>query len=195
MGKKSGCCKKSSSTKCDDSSSSSSCSSSTYGYCCTKYPKCRCIVNKCAPIYYPNNCVGQYPYNPCTPPCPPYPAPTTQCSPTYNSYNSIIIGSPISFNLLSQYTLYIVNTTDSSGNLYLPSITSLSACCYNKMFVISNIGSFTITINPSTTTTTTDNINGLTSITIPANSSVNVYSSYISGVGYWSLVGNCSFIF
>ena len=188
MGKKSGCCKKSSSTKCDDSSSSSSCSSSTYGYCCTKYPKCRCIVNKCAPIYYPNNCVGQYPYNPCTPPCPPYPVPTTPCSPTYNSYNSIITGSPVSFNLLSQYTLYIVNTTDSSGNLYLPSITSLSACCYNKMFVISNIGSFTITINPSTTTTTTDNINGLTSITISPNSSVNVYSSYISGVGYWSLV-------
>ena len=196
MGKKSGCCKKSSSTKCDDSSSSSSCSSyssSTYGYCCTKYPKCRCIVNKCAPIYYPNNSVGQYPCNPCKPPCPPYPCPpypvpTTPCSPTYNSYNSIITGSPVSFNLLSQYTLYIVNTTDSSGNLYLPSITSLSACSYNKMFVISNIGYFTITINPSTTTTTTDNINGLISITISPYSSVNVYSSYISGVGYWSLV-------
>jgi GT2 family glycosyltransferase len=34
----------------------------------------------------------------------------------------------------------------------------------------------------------TDNINGLISITISPYSSVNVYSSYISGVGYWSLV-------
>lgn len=205
MGKKSGCCKKkSSSMGCDDSSSSSSsCSSSysssrssTYGYCCTKYPKCHCGVNKCAPIYYPNNCVGQYPCNPYRPPCPPpcpspyppNPCAPTQCNPQYNSYGSIVAGTSIGYNLSSQYTLYIVNPTDTSGNLYLPPINSLGSCCYNKMFVISNISSFTIAINPSTTTTTTDNINGLTSIIIPANSSVTVYSSLISGVGYWSLV-------
>jgi len=192
------CCKKTSSSKCDESSSSSSstcCSSSTYGFCCPKYPKCCCTKDKCAPVYYPNNCVGQYPCNPCKPPCPPYPCPCppypcypTQCAPTYNSYSSIVAGSSISFNLLSSYTLFIVNPTDSSGNLYLPAITSLSLCCYNKMFVISNISSETIVLNPSTTTTTTDNINGQSSVTIGPNSSVNVYSSYISGVGYWSLV-------
>lgn len=218
MGKKSSCCKKkSSSIKCNDFSSSSSSSnssnsskssctyssySSTYGYCCTKYPKCHCVKNKCVPIYYPDNCVGKYQCNPYPPPCPspyppPYPPPcpspyiSTQCSPLYNSYNSIIVGSNITFNLLSQYTLYIINPTDTSGNIYLPAINTLSTCCYNKMFVISNISSNTITINPSSTTTTTDNINGLTNISIPANSSVNIYSSYISGIGYWSLITSC----
>lgn len=186
------CCKKSSSTRCD--SSSSSCSSSTYGFCCPKYPKCYCTRDKCAPIYYPNNCVSQYPCNPCPlPPCPPFPpfpCPPSPCAPTYTSYSSIVTGSTISFNLLSNYTLFITNPTDSNGNLYLPSITSLSSCSYNKMFVISNISSEFITINPSTTTTTTDNINGLSSIIIGPNSSVNIYSSYIGGVGYWSLVQN-----
>src|SRR3990167_712631 len=186
MGKK--CCSKSSTIKCCDSSSSSSSSCSTKR-CCPKYPKC-----KCCPIYYPNNYVGQYPCNPCNPcnpcppyPCPPYPCPVTQCAPFYKSYSSIITGATISFNLLSVYTLFIVNPSDTSGNLYLPTILSLSSCCYNKMFVISNISSNDITLSPSTTTTTTDNINGQTSVTIPANSSVNIYSSYIGGVGYWSL--------
>jgi len=195
MGKKSGCCKKksSSSIRCDDSSSSSSScsssysSSSTYGYCCTKYPKCHCSVNKCAPIYYPNNCVGQYPCNPYRPPCPPNPCAPTQCNPQYNSYNLIIAGNNITQNLLAQYTLYIVNPTDSSGNLYLPPINSLGLCCYNKMFVISNISLNTITLNPSVSTT--DSINGsIVPVTIPANSSVSIYSSLISGIGYWSLV-------
>ena len=202
MGKKSNCCKKksTSTSNCCDDSSSSSCSSSrsssTYGFCCTKYPKCHCVVNKCAPIYYPNNCVGQLPCNPCRPPYPsPYPPPCpppAQCSPTYNSYNVIITGSPISFNLFAQYTLYIVNPIDTSGNLYLPAISSLGVCCYNKMFIISNISSYTITINPSQTTTTTDGINGLSSMQIPQNSSVSIYSSYISNIGYWSLVSTCS---
>lgn len=187
------CCKKSSSSRCDESSSSTSCysSSSTYGFCCPKYPKCCCVKDKCAPIYYPNNCVGQYPCNPCPPfPCPPFPCPPTKCGSgnTYNSYSSIIAGSTISFNLLSNYTLFIVNPTNSSGNLYLPAISSLSSCSYNKMFVISNISSETIVLNPSASTTTTDNINGQPLAIISPNSSVNVYSSFISGVGYWSLV-------
>lgn len=188
------CCKKSSSTKCDDSSSSSS-----YGHCCPKYPKCYCVRDKCAPIYYPNNTIGQYPCNPCRPPqcppynpcnpCPPLPCPPTQCAPTYTSYSSLITGTAISFNLLLPYTLFIINPTDSAGNLYLPAVTSLSSCCYNKMFVISNISNtFTILLNPSTATTTTDNINGQQNVIINSNSSVNVYSSYINGVGYWTLV-------
>ena len=191
MGKKSNCCKKNSSTICSDYSSSSSCSSiypssftSSSNSCCPKYPKCCCLTNKCAPIYYPNNCVGRYP---CPEPCPPFPFPSP-CSPIYKSYSSVITGNPISFNLLSQYNTYIVNPTDTSGNLYLPAIGSLSATCYSKVFIISNISSNIITLNPSATTTTTDNINGLPTISIPANSSVNVYSSYISGVGYWCLV-------
>jgi hypothetical protein len=61
------------------------------------------------------------------------------------------------------------------------------------MFVISNISTQTIILNPSSTTTTTDNINGQSSVIIAPNSSVNVYSSYISGVGYWSLVQTGSF--
>lgn len=190
-------CKKSSSSRCDDSSSSTSCysSSSTYGFCCPKYPKCCCVKDKCAPIYYPNNCVGQYPCNPCPPcpppcpsPCPPYPCSPAQYASAYNSYGSIIAGTAISFSLLSNYTLFIVNPTDTSGNLYLPAIRSLSSCCFNKMFVISNISTQTIVLNPSTSTTTTDNINGQSSVILGPNSSVNVYSSYISGVGYWSLV-------
>ena len=202
MGKKLNCCKKKSSSSfgcCDSSSTSStSCSTSSTScstsstYCCPKYPKCCCIVNKCAPIYYPNKCVGQYPCpSPCPPPCPPYPCPPypcpSQCNPSYNTYDSIVAGSSISFNLPSQYSLFIVNPSDTSGNLYLPSIGSLSSCCYKKTFIISNIGSNDIILNPSTTTTTTDNINGLQSFTIAANTSVNVYSAYISGTGYWCL--------
>jgi len=212
MGKKSICCKKkSTSTCCDDSSSSSS---ATYGFCCSKYPKCRCIVNKCAPIYYPNNCVGQVPCNPCKPSypiypsyppscppsyppscppsyppsCPPYHP--NQCVPTYNSYNNIITGNPILFNLLTQYTLYIVNPSDTSGNLYLPAISSLGACCYNKIFIISNISSNNITINPSQTNTTNDSINGLINKIIIEHSSVSIYSTYIPSLntGYWSLI-------
>lgn len=205
MGKKSCCCKKSSSTKCADSSSSSctsgsskssctsgssssSCSSSKSSSsksCCLKYPKCHCKVNKCAPIYYPNNCIGHYP-------CGSIPnrlERISKCaSSIHNSYSSIITGNAISFNLLLVYTIYIVNPTDASGNLYLPAINSLNICSYNKTFIISNISSYAITINPSTTTITTDNINGSTSVSIPANSSVTIYSSYINGIGYWILV-------
>jgi hypothetical protein len=196
MPKKSKCCQKQSSSSslssCSSFSSSSS-RSSSYGYCCPKYPKCNnsCYVNKCAPIYYPNNNIGQYPCNPYRPICPPPCPPTTQCAPFYNSYNTIIAGTSISFNLLSAYTLFIVNPTDTSGNLYLPPISSLSSCCYNKMFVISNVSATnTITLNSSTTTTTTDSINGSNQAIISPNSSVNIYSSFIAGVGYWSLVQN-----
>jgi hypothetical protein len=170
MEKKSKCCKK----KCD------------IYICCSKYPKCCCNVNKCAPIYYPNNypCNPCNSYNPCTPPITP-----TSCYPTYTTYNSIISGDIINFNLLSTYTLFIVNPIDDSGLLYLPAITSLGFCLYNKHFIISNISNFAILLNPSLTSTTTDNINGLTNIIIQPKTSVNVYSSYINKTtGYWCLI-------
>lgn len=191
MGKKLECCKKKVCNKCVESSSCSSSSSSCFSssssscvVCCKKYPKCNCYnVNKCAPIYYPNNCVGQYPCNPCNP-CP-SPCPPTIYKPSYTSYNAIITAS--TFNLLTPYNLFIVNSNPTS--LYLPTIGSLSSYCYSKMFVISNISSSNvITLYPSASTTTTDNINGLPSITIPINSSVTVYSSYINGTGYWTSV-------
>lgn len=193
MGKKTKCCKKdSSSFSCDSSSYSSSCclSSSTYGYCCPKYPKCYCVKDKCAPIYYPNNCVGQYPCNPCKPPClplcPPYPCPPSQCSPLYTSYPSVIPSSSLPFNILSNYTLFIVEPTESLGILNLPAISSLGNCNFNKMFVISNIGSENLILNPASSTT--DKINGLTTINIEPNTTVNIYSSKINNTGYWCLV-------
>ena len=234
MGKKSKCCQKlSSSVSCGNSSSSSSSSSlscssslsSSYGYCCPQYPKCKgsCYKNKCAPIYYPNNYVGQYPSGqypsgpcppkpcppyPCSPyPCPPYPCGPnpcgpnpyppnpcnpTQCSPFYNTFpNTITPSSTSTPSINNAYTLYLVNPTDASGNIVLPGVTAFVNCCYNKMFVFTNISS---TNSFVLATTGTDLINGLTSIIIPPNTSVTLYSSYVGGIGYWSLVGLCNII-
>ena len=50
MGKTKCCKKKSSCINFDNSTSSSS--SISKSYCCPKYPKCHCVVDNCAPIYY-----------------------------------------------------------------------------------------------------------------------------------------------
>jgi hypothetical protein len=171
--------------------SSSYSSSYTYGFCCYKYPKCNCKPYKCSPIYYPNNCVNQSPCNPYSPLCPspytPNPCVPSPCSSVYNTYNIIIKGNQINFNILQQYTLYIVDPSDGSGNLYLPLINNLGVCCYNKMFVISNInGTNSIMLNPAQNSN--DIINGLSQVTIQPNSSVTVYSSLVSGFGNWACV-------
>ena len=210
MGKKSKCCQKSSSStsssSCSSSSSSSSSSScspssSSYGYCCPQYPRCKgsCYKNKCVPVYYPNNYVGQYPCNPCPPnpcnpcnPCFPNPCNLTQCSPFYNTYTSILVpSSSTTPSVNNAYTLYLVNPADSSGNIVVPAVVAFSGCCYNKMFVFTNISSSNIfTLTPSGT----DTINGLTTVTILPNTSVTLYSSYVGGIGYWSLVGGCNVV-
>ena len=182
------CCKKSSSFKCDDSSSSSiSCSSyssSTYGFCCPKYPKCGCVVNKCAPIYYPNNCVGQYPCNPCPSPCPPYPCPPYPCPPTqcgvkYTS-NTSIITSNTTLNANSQ-NVYICNPTSANITITLPAISSLSSCGFNKMFVISNISaSYTVSI-----TTSGDSLTNNSLSTLSQGDSITLYSVNVPGGAYW----------
>lgn len=185
------CCKKSSTSMCNDSSSSSSCtSSSTYGYCCTKYPKCYCIKNKCAPIYYPNNCVGNYPCNPCPPPCPapcpqpcppypcpPYPCPPTQCGLKYTA-NTSIITSNTTLNVNSQ-NVYICNPT-SAITITLPPISSLSSCGGTKMFVISNISTENITIS-----TSGDSLTNSSKSTLSPNDTITLYSVNIPGGAYW----------
>jgi hypothetical protein len=188
--------------KCDSTSSSScnpcSSSSSSYVYCCKKYPKC-----KCAPIYYPNNCVpNQYPCNPCAPklcppfpcppnpcgPCPPYPCvpnpcvpnpcPPNSCGTPYTS-NSSFIGSNTTF-IASTPNVNICNPTTGSITITLPAISTLSGCCYNKMFVISNIGAGTVDLS----TTTGDNLT--TSITpLTTGESVTLYSVYNATGSYW----------
>lgn len=188
MGKKN-CCKKSSSSfRCDESTSSStSCSSyssSTYGHCCPKYPKCRCVVNKCAPIYYPNNCVGQYPCNPCPPtPCPPYPCPPAQCGLKFTTSGS----TTSSTNLTA--TSPNVNIYSTIQTIQLPAITSLSSCGYTKMFVLSNLSTSTgsLTINTGTSTYGQDLfINGTSTNTLATGLTITLYSVYVpNATSYW----------
>jgi len=183
------CCKKSSSLRCDESSSSTSCSSSsTYGFCCPKYPKCCCVKDKCAPIYYPNNCVGKYPCNPCLPPCPPpcppypcppYPCPPTQCGAKYTSNNSLITSN--STLTASSSNLYICNPTSADITITLPAISSLGSCCYTKMFVISNISS----TNTVTIATTGDSLTNPSVSPLVQGESVTLYSVNVSGGAYW----------
>jgi hypothetical protein len=81
----------------------------------------------------------------------------------------------------------LVSPADSSGNIVLPAVTAFTNCCYKKMFIFTNISdtnSFTLT------TTGNDSINGLTTFTILPNTSVTLYSSFVGGLGYWSLVGS-----
>lgn len=178
------CCKKSSS-KCFESSSSSSCysSSSTYGFCCPKYPKCCCVKDKCAPIYYPNNCVGQYPCNPCPPlcppPCPPFPCPPTQCGTKYTSSNTKITTS--SALSTSTQNVLICEPASADITLTLPAISSLSSCGYTKMFVISNISS---TYDVNVITTAPDSLTQ-SAIVLSQGESVTLYSVYMSSGSYW----------
>jgi len=178
------CCKKSSSFKCDDSSNSStSCSSyssSTYGFCCPKYPRCGCVVNKCAPIYYPNNCVGQYPCNP----CPPYPCPPTQCGVKYNTSGS----TTSSTNLTA--TSPNTNIYSTTQTIQLPAITSLSCCGYTKMFILSNLSTSTgsLTINTGTSTFGQDLFtnNGSNTYTLSSGQTLTIYSVYVpNATSYW----------
>lgn len=186
------CCKKSSSFKCDDSSSSSiSCSinsSSTYGFCCSKYPKCRCVVNKCAPIYYPNNCVGQYP---CPQPCPPYPCPPLcppSCPPAQCGLKFTTSGSTTSSTNLTA-TSPNVNIYSTIQTIQLPAISSLSCCGYTKMFILSNLSTSTgvLTLNTGTSTSGQDSfIDGTNSSTISVGQSLTIYSVYIpNATSYW----------
>lgn len=173
------CCKKSS------SSNSSSCSSSsTYGFCCPKYPKCYCVVNKCAPIYYPNNSVGQYPCNPCPPPCPPipcppFPCPPSQCGAKYTSSNTKITSS--SALAISTQNVLICEPASANITLTLPAISTLSSCGYIKMFVISNISS---SYDVNVIATTPDSLTQ-TSITLSQGESVTLYSVYMASGSYW----------
>lgn len=185
MGKKN-CCKKMS---CD-LTSSSDCTKSSIKYCCTKYPKCYCVKEKCSPIYYPNNCVGQYPCNPCNPckpynpcnpcnPCLPNPCFPSQCKTSYTANTSIITSNTV-LNANSQ-NVYICNPTSSDITITLPSISSLGSCCFTKMFVISNI-------SPSFTTTIVTNGDSLTNPSksiLSQNETITLYSVNVSGGAYW----------
>lgn len=181
--------------KCHQSSSSSSSSyistnstSSCFNFksnsdCCKKYPKCKCAVNKCIPMYIPNNYVG------CAP-CPPYPSCPSPCLPpcpviksqSYNNLNSIVTTST---TLTAQFNLYICDTTLNNLTLTLPQISTLASCYYNKMFIISNKDT-TSTNSITLATTGGDTIIGSTTIGI--NESICLYSTFIGGVGYWSVV-------
>jgi len=175
-------CKKSSSSSSSSSNCEESYSSSTYGFCCPKYPKCCCIKDKCAPIYYPNNCIGQYPCNPCRPPCPSpypsYPCPPTQCGTKYTSSNTIITTS--SALSISTQNVLICNPIVADITLTLPAISTLSPCSYTKMFVISNISP---TYNVNVITTAPDNLT--TSINLTPQKTITLYSVYMNSGSYW----------
>ena len=211
------CCQKSLVTpiSCNSSSSSSSHSCcKQYPIC-----KCSSYKNKCLPIYYPNNYINQYACPPkCnTPPfchpqhqyppqyphqypsqCPPHPSPhpppPPPCNPTqsnifYNTNPTIITGNGTTINMIlnQAYNINIFNPiTDSSGNINLPDICT-SLCNSNKIFIISNISSSnTINLVPNLSNL----INGLNNmVIIPCNTSITLYASCISDIGYWSVIG------
>ena len=219
MGKKK-CSVSSSSTNCCDSSSSSSCcntsssncysSSSSFTSCCRKYPKCNCAYkNKCSPVYYPNNCVGNYPCppsnnypcppsnnypcNPCPPtpcppyPCPPYPCPPYPCPPAtycgtpYTSSGSVNTSTAVTLSASSP-NVNIFSSSDTT--VTLPAISSLSCCKYTKMLVISNISSTTLTLSASVSTNGQDGFaSSLISSTysVPSDTTVTLYAVYIPG--------------
>lgn len=188
MGKKN-CCKKKSSSFICDSSSSSSCTISSYKYCCPKYPKCYCVKDKCAPIYYPNNCIGQYPCNPCKPPCPPlcppyscppYPCIPNQCGAKYTS-NTSIITSNTTLTYNSQ-NVYICNPTTTDITITLPAISSLGSCGFTKMFVISNLSTSS---NDVLISTTGDSLTNSSASTLSPGDSITLYSVNVSGGAYW----------
>ncbi len=198
MGKKK--CSVSTSSCNDCNSSSSSCySSNTFTNCCRKYPKCKCsFKNKCSPIYYPNNCVGNYPCpspcppypcSPCPPcpplcppPCPPYPCPPQPfCGTPYTASTSVNTSTTVSLVSSSPN----VNIFSSSGaTITLPAISSLACCKYTKMFVISNISSGSITLNASISTNGQDGFasSSISSTsTVLTNTTVTLYAVYIPG--------------
>jgi hypothetical protein len=174
----------SSSSSTSYSSSSNSCSSSLSSkYCCPKYPKCYCVVNKCAPIYYPNNCVGQYPCNPCNP-CNPYrpPCPPSQSSLKYTSSNTIITTD--SALTINSPNVFVCNPSSANITLTLPLISSLASCGYIKMFVISNISS---TYSVDIIVSAGDNLT-TSSVTLTQGQCVTLYADYISSGSYWVVI-------
>jgi hypothetical protein len=193
MGKKSKC--KSSCDPCYSSSSCDQCysSSSTYGYCCNKFPKCKCeYVNKCASIYYPNSYVGQYPCNPCPPrPCPPLCPPFPPCP--LNSSGSIYTtsGSTTSSTTLTASSPN-VNIYSAVQTIQLPAITSLSSCGYTKMFVLSYLSTSagSLIINTGISTFGQDQFTSSpTPILISAGDSITLYAVYIpNAISYWVVV-------
>ncbi len=205
MGKKSKC-----KSKCDSSSSSSSCdpcssSSSTFGYCCNKFPKCKCEygVNKCTPIYYPNNCVGPnpcnprpcpppYPCSPCPPPCPPFPpfpCPLPQnCSPYTSAVTTITQSSttiPLAVNS-PNVNVFATSAGLTTLAITLPAINTLNSCNYSKMFVLSNLsGGSSITVNTTSGDLLTNN--NTSTFVLAAGSTITIYSVYTGTTNYWAV--------
>lgn len=179
--------------KCNSSFSCSSSSSSSIG-CCNKLQKC-----KCTPIYYPNNpypCNTVQKYFPPCPPCPPYPPfpPFPPCPPLSQNclnYTSAVINvtsTPITLtNTTPNINIFLTNS--SSGIIFLPAISSLNNCNYNKMFILSNTGSNsnTLTLNSASSADifTNSTISPFTSIIIDSYSSITLYSVYTGGTNYW----------
>jgi hypothetical protein len=166
---------------CSLSSSSSSCSSSSgsnYGYCCNKYPKCKgSCYNKCAPIYYPNNCVGRIP----CPPYSPYPCPTSPCAPTYTVNTSI--GTTAITLAYTSPTVNVFNTNAGAFSVTLPTISTLSPCNYTKQFVIANQSGIAnaLTISPAAGDSI---ITG--SISLTAGQTATLYAVYVAGgASFW----------
>ena len=201
MGKKSKC-----KSSCDPCSSSSSCdqcssssSSSTYGYCCNKFPKCKCeYVNKCAPIYYPNSYVGQYPCNPCPPrPCPPLCPPFPPSCPPFSQncspYNSVVttITSDSTVALVPtspNVNVYVTTSTSLNIVVSLPAISSLTNCNFKKMFVLSNLsGGSSISINASGTDLLTKNSSS--TFVLESGRSITLYAVYTgtNTTNYWAV--------
>jgi len=182
-------CKSSSSSFCCDTSSSSYCSKSSKN-CCEKYPKCKClcITNKCAPIYYPNNYVGQYPCgtfpNPCETflnPCGTFPNP---CGTSYTSYNGIQSSTTL---IATSPNVLLYAPSNTTTTITLPAISSLGCCKYNKTFIITNVGSNSGILNINTNSSSTDIFsNNISTQVLNIGNSITLYSVYIpNNASYW----------
>ena len=172
-------CSSSSSSFGSCSLSSSSCSSSSgssYGYCCNKYPKCKgSCYNKCAPIYYPNNCVGRVPCSPYSS----YPCPTSPCLPAY-SVNTTI-GTTSTALAVTSPTVNVFNMSATTQIITLPVISTLSSCNYTKQFVIANKTGATNSFDVISSSPDLSFSASVTSV-----KTITLYAVYVpSGTSFW----------
>jgi hypothetical protein len=193
-------------TECESSSSDSSSvipitftsklkstSTSKHKKCCVKYPKC-------APIYYPNNCIGLFPPS-CPPPYPPpYPPPCpkpcpskSMCEPHYTT-NCTIRTTSTTLSVTSP-TINLFSMDVSGCVVTLPEISILESCCFKKMFVITNIGTHSFTIVPTGTNTIIYQTSPSPLILVQ-NQTVTLYSIKTNGGNYWIMTNgnNCCIV-
>lgn len=186
-----------------------SCSKSSK--CIVPSPKC-CKEKKCKKekkCYYEVKCPKPCgPYSPVYP-CNPNPCNTGPCgnpfsnsnpytNPTYNTYGliSLVNGTPFTGFTNANMYLFSYPTAGGTYTVYLPQIINFTTCNKNKLFVLSNTItnnsiSEPITIYASGPDTFTDNTN---LFVLQPGTSIQVYSTFIGGVGRWIIISTAASI-